>query len=98
MVAKWARKGGLVDALFPTNRADGRASTATLLLHVAATNDHLEIVRELLKRGASVNLRTELGITALMSAACSGHLSILLVLLQHSANPDLQCSIGRTAL
>ena len=52
----------------------------------------------LLKRGASVDLQSGLGTTALMSAANQGHLSILLLLLEHSANPDLQSNNGVTAL
>ena len=56
------------------------------------------MVRELLKRGASVDLQNSFGGTALMGAASYGHLSILLVLLQHSANPDLQDTDGSTAL
>ena len=81
-----SEKGGL----------DGRATTVALL-HAAAAHDHLEMVRELLKRGASVDLRDSLGGTALMTAAYYGHLSIVL-LLQHSANPDLQSSDNRNAL
>merc|ERR1740124_2156580 len=64
----------------------------------ATTNGHLAIVRELLKRGASVDLQTTLGSTALMLAVNYGHLSIVLLLLQHSANPDLQDINGQTAL
>ena len=56
------------------------------------------MVRELLKRGASVDLSSILGRTALMDAAYRGHLSIVLVLLQHSANMDLQDTNGVTAL
>ena len=57
------------------------------------------MVRELLKRGASVDLPGSLGLTGLMTAAIHGRLSILLVLLQHSANPDLQDNTyGVTAL
>ncbi len=56
------------------------------------------MVREFLKRGASVDLQTSLGVTALMDAAYYNHLSIVLVLLQHSANPDLQNIDGATAL
>ena len=51
-------------------------------------------MRELLKRGASVDLQDSRGNTALMDAACYRHLPILLVLLQHSANPDLQPPAG----
>ena len=95
-VVKWLRKGGLVDALCPATSDDGEPS-ASALLHAAAAYGHLEMVRELLKRGASVDLLTSLGITALMSAAYFGHLSSVLLLLQHSANPDLQDSKGITA-
>ena len=88
-VVKWVRKRGLVDALCPTTTHNGRAISCGLL-HAAAVKGHLELVRELLKRGASVDLPNSVGGTALMHAALNGHLSILLVLLQHSANPDLQ--------
>ena len=96
-VVKWLGKGGPVDTLCPTSSSDGHI-TALTLLHAAATNDQLEIVRELLKRGASVDLQSSLGGTALMGAAYHGYLSIVLVLLQHSANPDLQDSDSQTAL
>jgi ankyrin repeat protein len=96
-VVKWLRKGGLVDAFGSATTARGYPSTCALL-HVAATNGQLELVRELLKRGASIDLPGGRGLTALMSAALNGHLSILLVLLQHSANPDLQDIDGGTAL
>ena len=95
-MVKWLRKGGVVDAVCPTTTADGRPTTTTLL-HTAAAYGHLEMVRELLKRGASVDLPKSLGITALMNAVYYGHLSILLVLLQHSANLDLQDINGITA-
>ena len=94
-VVKWLRKGGLANAFCPTTTPDGRATTATLL-HAAAANDQLEMVRELLKRGASVDLPCSFGFTALMTAAYHGHLSILILLLQHSANPDLQDTYGTT--
>ena len=52
----------------------------------------------LLKRGASVDLQSSLGRTALMSAAAQGHSSVLLLLLERLANPDLQDIDGHTAL
>ena len=48
-VTEWLGKGGPVDALAPVRTADGRSTTATLL-HAAASNGHLELVKELLKR------------------------------------------------
>ena len=95
-VVEWLDKGGLVDACYSTTE-DGETTTSSLL-HAAATNNHLEMVRMLLKRGASVDLQTNLGDTALMKAASYDHLSTVLVLLQHSANPDLQNNNGFTAL
>ena len=77
-VVKWLRKGGVVDAFYPATTADGRATTATLLL-TAAGWGHLALVKELLKRGASVDLPTSFGCTALMEAAYHGHLSICLL-------------------
>ena len=59
-VVKWLHKGGPVGALCSTKSVDGRATTATLL-HAAAGYDQLEMVRELLKRGASVDLPSSLG-------------------------------------
>jgi len=96
-VIKWVRKGGLVDALCSTTANDGRA-TAETMLHAAAGWDQLEMVRELLKQGASIDLPSSLGLTALMQAANGGYPSILLVLLQHSAKVDLQATNGGTAL
>ena len=96
-VVAWLNKGGAVGALCSFPSARGRPSTTTLL-QTAAANGHLAMVRELLKRGASVDLPTRLGVTPLMAAAYYGHLSIVLRLLQHSADPDLQDINGVTAL
>jgi len=62
-IVEWLRKGGPVDALCraPTHAHFG-------LLSTAATCGHLEIVTELLKRGATVNLPNSLGGNALMQA------------------------------
>ena len=63
-VVKWLCKGGLVDTLWSAPIEGGWISTFTLL-HIAACNGHLEMVRVLLKRGASVDLPTNLGATTL---------------------------------
>ena len=96
-VVKWLRKGGPIDALRSATTEGGKTSTETLL-HAAAANDHLELVRVLLKRGASVDLQSVLGCTALMVAAYYGHPSTVRILLQHSADPDLQSVSGQTTL
>ena len=94
-VVEWLRKGGKVDALGSTGLPD---SPVWSLLHAAVHHGHLEMVRELLKRGASVDLQSCIGANVLMAAAGNGHLSMVLVLLQHTANPDLQNRRGATAL
>ena len=86
---QWLGKGGSVDAVCSAPTDDGETA-AVSLLHATATVGQLEITKKLLRLGASVNLQTTHGLTALMAAAQNGHLSILLALLQHSANPDLQ--------
>ena len=97
-VVKWlGKEGHQIDALCSAPTLDGGTAASTLL-DAAATHGHLEMVRELLTRGASVDLQSSLGYTALMGAAVNGHLSTLLLLLQHSANPDLQNLQGHTAL
>ena len=96
-VVKWLGKGGSVDAVCSAPTDDGQTG-AVALLHATATIGQLEITKELLKQGASVDLQTSHGLTALTAATQNGHLSIVLVLLQHSANPDLQNIHGGTAL
>ena len=79
-VVKWLRKGGLVDAFFSFSARDGQPSAVAMLLpaaagggqpltvtllHTAVTFGHLEMVKELLKRGASIDLPTSLGYAAL---------------------------------
>ena len=90
-VVKWLRAGGPVDALCPVR---GRKA----LLHAAAAGGHLEIVRELLERGVSVDLPSSTGFTALMLAALEGHEACVQVLLLAKANTELLDGNGRTAL
>ena len=97
MVDKWLHKGGSIDALCSIPHLAGGSMTRSLL-QIAVICDDLEIVRKLLKRGASIDLQNSVGATALMNAAYLGHLSTVLVLLQHSANPDLQGILDCTAL
>ena len=66
-VVKWLRKGGAVDALGSGLTRDGRVIKFNLL-HIAATYHYLELVRELLKRGASIDLPSSLGSTALKTS------------------------------
>ena len=69
-VAAWLDEGGGVDA-----RCAERNGTA--LLTAAAHGGQEAIVRMLLRRGASVNLQSSTGVTALMGAALGGHTTIV---------------------
>ena len=96
-VIEWLRNGGPVDA--GSSGTDQRGRPSVTLLHTAADTGHLEIVKELLKRGASVDLPNNfLESTALMAAAIRGHLPTMRLLLQHSADPDVRNVFGHTAL
>ena len=98
-VVRWLTNGGPIDALCtafdPTPGVGGKpVQPASSLLHAAVTNGRLEMVRELLERGAKVDLPNSFGYTALMEAAGYGHASVVLLLLQHSANPNMQSRSG----
>jgi ankyrin repeat protein len=88
-VVKWLRKGS-VDA---RNAEDGNT-----LLHAAVVGGHPDIMRELLHRGANVDLRNDDGSTPLMAAAERGAQLQVKLLLDHSADPNRQTSQGVTAL
>ena len=94
-VVKWLRKGGHVDALFSWEDEEG--SRSRTLLHAAAALGQLAVAKEVLKRGATVDMPTSLGYTPLIDAAAAGQPLVLLLLLEHSANPDLQNVNGFTA-
>ena len=88
----------LVDAVCPfvSTSDDLRYTT---LLSAAAGKGKVEMVKELMKRGANVNWKDTQGATALMIAAKEGHRSVTVVLLKHSAiNFDVQSNDGSTAL
>lgn len=63
------------------------------LLHVAAQNERIEFVRELISRGANVNAQTNFGETPLYYAALTGNLEIVKMLLAAGAEYSLHTSI-----
>jgi ankyrin repeat protein len=91
-VAAWLdREGGGVDARCAEH------GDATLLMGAACVGQEA-MVRTLLQRGASVNLRNSCGSTVLMGAAGLGHTTIVQALLDAKADASLQATDGRTAL
>ena len=77
---------------------DGRTSTDSTPLRVAAHDGHLDVVRCLVESGADVNTRTQYEATPIMVACDYGHLSIITYLINKGAFVDLQAKDGNTAL
>ena len=67
-------------------------------LITASINGHTEVVEQLLKKHADVNLQNKEGVTALMLASKYGHTLVVKQLLKEHANINIQTNDGWTAL
>ncbi|XP_074025695.1 uncharacterized protein isoform X3 [Leptinotarsa decemlineata] len=67
-------------------------------LHLASKDGHIEIVRELLKRGAIVDSATKKGNTSLHIASLAGQEEVVRILIQHGATLNVQSQNGFTPL
>ncbi|KAL3868933.1 hypothetical protein ACJMK2_041685 [Sinanodonta woodiana] len=77
---------------------DCKDKEGTTPLILAAANNHLECVKELLKQGADPGARRLTGTCALFFAAQGGFLDIVKVLVSHGAPVDLPSYDGGTPL
>ncbi|XP_033499336.2 kinase D-interacting substrate of 220 kDa B isoform X1 [Epinephelus lanceolatus] len=77
---------------------DSRSDIGQTPLMVAAEQGNLEIVQELIRRGANVNLDDVDCWTALISAAKEGHIEVVRELLENNANLEHRDMGGWTAL
>ncbi|XP_057716397.1 kinase D-interacting substrate of 220 kDa B isoform X2 [Corythoichthys intestinalis] len=77
---------------------DSRSDNGQTPLMVAAEQGNLEIVQELIKRGANVNCDDVDCWTALMSASKEGHIQVVEELLDNEANMENRDMGGWTAL
>jgi ankyrin repeat protein len=64
----------------------------------AAANDDIELVRALIKAGASVNLKNQFGTSAITEAAIIGSASVIDALLKAGADPNRTNPEGETPL
>ena len=63
--------------------------TGRPLFHRAARQGRIEIVWAMLESGVDVDLRDDIGFTALMEAARDGHVNMVSLLLEHGADPNI---------
>ncbi|XP_060938325.1 kinase D-interacting substrate of 220 kDa B [Limanda limanda] len=77
---------------------DSRSDNGQTPLMVSAEQGNLEILQELIKRGANVNLDDVDCWTALISAAKEGHIEVVRELLENNANLEHRDMGGWTAL
>lgn len=88
-VVKWLRKGDV-------NARSCAASGSNTLLHSAVCMRQADLVRELLRRGAAVDLANDNGSTPLMAAAWKGELETVQLFLSSGADVNRQTVKGVT--
>jgi ankyrin repeat protein len=74
-----------VNVTFPPDESEFSGMT---VLMVASLHDYPELVEELIKRGADVNVKRYVGDTTLMFAARTGNVKTVNALLRAGANPN----------
>jgi ankyrin repeat protein len=96
MLAAFNGHSAIVEALLArgaTLQSGGGAWTA---LHYAANQNHTEVIRRLLGKGADPNVRAVNGVTPLHMAAREGAEKAIEMLLRAGANPGLKTAQGET--
>ena len=84
-------KGANVNAI-------ARNATGFTALTGAIANNHVEISKLLVRRGADVNHRYEGGVSPLMEASQNGNLELVRFLLENGADPNAKTGDGKTPL
>jgi len=67
-------------------------------LVTASWNDHVDVVKLLLKAGANIDVKSKYGWTALMHASYNGHVDVIRLLLEAGADVEAKSNAGMTAL
>uniref|UniRef100_A0A8C6MKV7 Ankyrin repeat and sterile alpha motif domain containing 6 n=1 Tax=Nothobranchius furzeri TaxID=105023 RepID=A0A8C6MKV7_NOTFU len=84
-----------MQAPVPVDYTDEEGNTA---LQFASASGHENLVRFLLRKGASVDSRNNCGWTPLMQAARSGHLTVAHILLENGADKNGRNRLGASVL
>nr|WP_223158783.1 ankyrin repeat domain-containing protein [Wolbachia endosymbiont of Pentalonia nigronervosa] len=81
------------------NTRDGKGNDGRTILHYAAQNDKLEVVKFLVEKGADINaIATGNGWTPLHYASWNGHMDVVKYLVEKGSNVNAQTNNGDTAL
>ncbi|XP_023695003.2 kinase D-interacting substrate of 220 kDa isoform X2 [Paramormyrops kingsleyae] len=88
----------IVTHLEKFKEVDSRSDSGQTALMLASEQGSLQIVQELISRGANINLDDVDGWTALISAAKEGHVEVVRELLEHKANLEQRDMGGWSAL
>ncbi|XP_059580454.1 ankyrin repeat and SAM domain-containing protein 6 isoform X2 [Alligator mississippiensis] len=90
--------GGEAAAAGPPVPVDGTDEAGNTGLQLAAGGGHEQLVRVLLRKGASVQSRNHYGWSPLMQAARFGHLTVAHILLENGADLNAQNKLGASVL
>jgi len=98
-----AARSGTVDDLryfLKEKRADVNAKLddGTTPLHLAASSEHVEVVKILISKGANVNEKNDIGATPLHSAAFKGNIEIVKILASAGADVSAKDNDGVTPI
>ena len=93
-----ARGAAAVDNYYWGAAVDARDDVGVTSLHTARLVNHLEVVRELLSRGAVVDAKSVANCTPLLFASYSGHLEVVQELLARGAAVNAASDVGYSAL
>ncbi len=78
--------------------AVAKNATGFTALTGAIANNHVEISKMLVKRGADVNHRYEGGVSPLMEASLNGNVELVKFLLENRADPNAKTKDGKTPM
>ncbi|XP_019364279.1 PREDICTED: ankyrin repeat and SAM domain-containing protein 6 [Gavialis gangeticus] len=92
------RGGGEAAAAGPPVPVDSTDEAGNTGLQLAAGGGHEQLVRVLLRKGASVQSRNHYGWSPLMQAARFGHLTVAHILLENGADLNAQNKLGASVL